>query len=304
LGVVNDTANEVQGSFRQASVTVTGKLVYTVFPVRHVNVHAGTVVANDRLRHESNGFAVCVSHVVDNVLQHLHFVRFLNQGVETHADFVLTGVGHFVVVNFYVQTNGFQGVTHGRTDVVVAVNRRHREVTAVHARTVAHVAAFHHRFSVPGCFRRVDFAEGTGHIRAPAHVVKHEEFRLRTKECGVTQTSRLQVLFSATGHGTRITVVTLHGGRFDDVAAQHQGGVFSDGGQEAVRVIRHQDHVGRFNALPAGNRRTDEHLAGFEEVFDYITGRNGDVLLFTFGIGETQVNPLHVVFFDQIQSFL
>src|SRR5690606_35347375 len=145
--------------------------------------------------------------------------------IETHADFVLTGVGHFVVVNFYVQTDGFQGITHGRTDIVVAVYRRNREVTAFHARTVAHVAAFHHSFSVPGSFRRIDFAEGTGHIRAPAHVIKHEEFRLRTKECGVTQASRLQVLFSATGNRTRITVVTLHGGRLNDVATQHQGGV-------------------------------------------------------------------------------
>ncbi|MNF76879.1 hypothetical protein D3C84_590050 [compost metagenome] len=49
------------------------------------------------------------------------------------------------------------------------------------------------------------------------------------------------------------------------------------------------------------NGRTIEHLADFEEVFvQGVACRHGDVVLFALGVGEAQVNPLHVVLFDQL----
>src|SRR3546814_5193707 len=70
-----------------------------LFGDRHVHVHARTVVAVQRLRHEGRGAAVGVSNVVYAVLQGLDFVSLLDQRVEFHADFVLAGSRHFVVVN-------------------------------------------------------------------------------------------------------------------------------------------------------------------------------------------------------------
>ena len=88
-------------------------------------VHARAVVAV-RLRH-GGGLAVGVGDVVHAVLQGLNFVSLGDQGVELHADFVLTGSGHFVVVHFDDQAHLFHGVAHGGTDFVVVVARRNRK---------------------------------------------------------------------------------------------------------------------------------------------------------------------------------
>ena len=36
----------------------------------------------------------------------------------------------------------------------------------------------------------------------------------------------------------------------------------------------------------------------FKELFVHIAGRHGDVLLFTAGVGKTQVYPLNIMFFN------
>ena len=302
--MLDDTADVEQGSFRQASIAVASELVFAVFPERLVNVHTGTVITNNRFWHKGSSFAVSCGNVVNNVFQHLNFVSFLNQGVEFNADFVLVSRCHFVVVYFNVQTNRHHGVTHSSTDVVRAVHWRNREVTTFNTWTVTQVTTFHHSFSVPGTFFRVDLVERTTHVRAPANVVKDEEFWFRTEECSITQTSRLQEFFSALGHRTRITLIALHGGRLNDVATQNQSCVFSERVQEWRSVVRHQNHVGFVNAFPTGNRGTIEHLTYFEELFFYFRCRDSNVLLFTLGVSEAQVYPLHVIFFDQTQSVL
>ena len=102
-----------------------------------MNVHTRAVVAVQRLGHESSGTAVGVCHVVYAVLQGLNFVSLFHQGVELHADFVLAGSCHFVVVNFNDLAHFFQRVAHGGTDFVVVVERRNWEVAAFDAWTVS-----------------------------------------------------------------------------------------------------------------------------------------------------------------------
>ena len=135
-GVLDNTANVIQRHFRQASVLIARKLVIAIFPERLVNVHTRTVVAYQRLRHKGGGFAVRVSHVVNHVLHFLNFVSFLHQRVKPNADFVLTCVGNFVVVNLHGLADRFQGVTHSATNVMEAINRRNREVAAFNTRAV------------------------------------------------------------------------------------------------------------------------------------------------------------------------
>ena len=67
----------------------------------------------------------------------------------------------------------------------------------------------------------------------------------------------------------------------------------------AVAAIRHQDHVGLVDALPAGDRRAVEHLAVVEEVLVDGARRNGHVLFLAVGVGETQVDELDFFFLDQ-----
>ena len=268
-----------------------------------MHVHARTVVAIQRLRHEGSGLAVGIGYVVHAVLQGLNFVSLGHQGVELHADFVLTGSGHFVVVHFDDQAHLFHGVAHGGTDFVVVVARRNREVTALDGRAVALVAAFDIAVGHPGALPGVDLEHRAGDVGLELHFVEDEELGLRAYEYGVTNASGLQELFGALGDGTRVAIVALHGARLDDVADQDQGRFFGERVQHGGVVHRHQDHVGGFDAFPAMDGGAVEHLAVLEEIFvQGVTGRHGHVVLLALGVGEAQVYPLHVVFFDQLNS--
>ncbi|MCY1446769.1 hypothetical protein D9M71_633560 [compost metagenome] len=93
----------------------------------------------------------------------------------------------------------------------------------------------------------------------------------------------------------------MHARRFDDVADQDQGRLFGERVQNSGGVVRHQDHVGGFDAFPASDGGTVEHLADFEEVFiQRITRRHGHVVLNAFGVREAQINPLDVMIFDEL----
>ncbi|KAF1053631.1 MAG: hypothetical protein GAK43_01301 [Stenotrophomonas maltophilia] len=266
-----------------------------------MHVHARAVVAVQRFRHEGHGLAVGIGNVVHAVLQGLDFVSLGNEGVELHTDLVLASGGHFVVVDFHDQAHFFQGVAHGGTDFVVVIDRRHREVAAFDARTVTFVAGFEVGVGVPGSLLGEDLEHRTGDVGLELHFVEDEELRLRADEYGVTDTGGLQVFLGALGDVARVALVALHGARLDDVADQDQGRLFGERVQDGSGVVRQQDHVGGFDAFPAGDGGTVEHLADFEEiVVQRVASRHGDVLLLALGIGEAQINPLHVIVFDQL----
>ncbi|RMR21496.1 hypothetical protein ALP89_05683 [Pseudomonas syringae pv. persicae] len=299
--VLDDAADEVQRDVGQAGIAFTCEGVFAIFGDGHVHVHARTVVTVQRLWHEGRGAAVSVSNVVNNVLQGLNFVSLLDQRIELHADFVLASGRHFVVVNFNGLAHFFQSVAHGGTDFVVMVKRRNREVTTFDARAVAFVAAFHVLVGHPRTLFRVDLEHGTGDVGFEFHFVEDEEFWLRTCEYGVTDTGGLQVFLGATSNGAWVTVVTLHGRRFDDVAHQNQGRLFGERIQNCGFVVRQQDHVGGFDAFPARDGGAVEHLADFEEVvFQRIASWHGHVVLRTFSVREAQINPLNVMIFDEL----
>ena len=301
LTVLDDTADEVQGGVGQAGIAFAGEGVLAFFPDRHVDVHARAVVAVQRLRHEGRGAAVGIGNVVHDVLQGLYFVSLLHQGVELDADFVLAGSRHFVVVNFDSLTHLFQCVAHGSTDFVVVVERRNREVAALDAWTVAFVAAFDVLVGHPGALFGEDLEHRTGDVGLELHFVEDEELWLWTGEDGVTDGGALQVLFGALGDRTWVAIVALHAGRLDDVADQDQGRLFGERVEDGGFVNRHQDHVGRFDAFPASDGGTVEHLADFEEVvFQRVTGWHGHVVLSAAGVSEAQINPFNVMIFDEL----
>ncbi|MNH06592.1 hypothetical protein D3C79_659640 [compost metagenome] len=184
---------------------------------------------------------------------------------------------------------------------MVVVERRNREVAAFDARTVAFVAAFHVSAGHPRALLGEDLEHRAGDVRLELHFVEDEELWLRAGEYGVTDAGALQVLFGALGDGARVTIVALHARRVDDVAGDDQGRLFGERVQYGSFVDRHQDHVGSFDAFPASDGGTVEHLADFEEVFvQRITRRHGHVVLNAFGVRETQINPLDVMIFDEL----
>ena len=138
----DDAADVIQGEIGQACVAVTGKEVFAVFPDGLVNVHAGTVISHDRLRHKRCGLAVSMGDIPDDVFHVLCPVGTFDQCRETCTDFILAGTGHFVVMDFDRNAHAFHQGTHFRTHVLKTVDWRNREITSLDCRTMTCIAAF------------------------------------------------------------------------------------------------------------------------------------------------------------------
>ena len=68
--------------------------------------------------------------------------------------------------------------------------------------------------------------------------------------------------------------------------------------------VRHQDHVGLIDALPAGDRRTVEHLAVLKEILVNDMSGYRYVLLLADRIGETKIDKFDLFFFDKAEYLI
>jgi hypothetical protein len=270
-----------------------------------MDVHARTIVANDGLRHEGRGLAVLMSDVVDHVLEHLRPVGALDQRAEQGADLALARRGDFVVVHFDRDADRFERQDHRRADVVQAVDRRHREVAALDPWTVTGSTLTFGFFATrPGGFLRKDFQGAAGHVDAPGHRIKDEEFGFRSKISGVTNAAGLQVGFGTLGDRPRIPVVAAAIGRINHVTGEDERRLIEERINVRGARIGHQLHVRSLNAFPAGDRRTIESVAVLELVFVESADRHGHVLFLATGVCETKVDELRLVFLDHIDDVL
>ena len=89
-----------------------------VLEQRLMNVHAITVVIDQRLGHEGCRFSVGVRHIVHGIFHDLNFVGFFHQGIEFSADFTLSSRGDLVMVNLGCNAELFNSEAHGAADVV------------------------------------------------------------------------------------------------------------------------------------------------------------------------------------------
>jgi len=302
LGVLDDAADVVERDIGQTAVLVTGKQGLAVFLQRLVDVHARTIVTDQRLRHESRGLAIGVCDVVHGVLQNLYFVGLFDETTGTDADFALTAGRNFVVMHFDHEPEFLARTTHGVANVLVGIDRWHREIAALHARTVTFVTTLDVGVAVPRALHGVDFIGRTVHLVLPAHAVEDEELVLGTEHRAIGDARALQIRLGALADRTRVTLVTLHGGGLDDVATDVDRGLFKERVEDRSASLGHQDHVGLVDTLPSGDRGAVEHLAVAEQTFIHQLGGNGDVLLLTAGIGEAQVGPLHFLVLDHLDD--
>jgi hypothetical protein len=232
---------------------------------------------------------------VDHVLHDLQPVGALHQRGKLGADFALTRCGHFMVVHFDRNAHLLEQQAHLGTHVLEGVDRGHGEVAALHARPMAQVAAFEFLAGAPGRFFGVDLDRAARHVDVPGDRVENEELGLGTEETGVAHAAGLQIGLGALGERTRIARITLAVGRLDDVAAQQQGGLFAERIHVGRGRVRHQQHVGGFDAFPAGDRRTVERVTADELVLVKVADGHRHVLLFATRIGETEVDKLDLV---------
>jgi hypothetical protein len=151
---------------------------------------------------------------------------------------------------------------------------------------VAHVAAFEFLGRRPRRLRREDLAVAARHVDRPLDGVEDEELGLGAEVGDVADAARLEIGLGALGERARIALVTLAVGRLDHVARDEQRRLVEERIEPRRRGIGHQQHVGRLNALPAGDRRAVERMAGLEFVAVESLGRHRDVLLLTARVGE------------------
>jgi hypothetical protein len=205
-----------------------------------------------------------------------------------------------MVVNFDRDAHLLEDQRHFRAHVLALVDRGHGEVAALDGRTVALVAVLVVLARVPGGFLGVDLDRAALHAHVPLDGVEDEEFGFRAEVGGVAHAGGLHVGLGALGQRTRVALVGLAIAGLDDVAGQDQRGFFEERVDVGRVRVRHQLHVRRFDALPAGDRRAVERVAGDELVFVEVRDRHGNVLFLATGIGETEVNELDFVFLHQL----
>ena len=150
--VLDDAADVVERDIGEAAVLVARKQRLAVFLQRLMHVHAAAVVADDGLRHERQGLAIAVRHVLQRIFQDLHFVGLLGQRVRRDIDLALARGRHFVVMHFEFQAHLLAGHGHGGADVLLRIHRRHREVAALDAGAMALVAVFVGLAGIPRAF--------------------------------------------------------------------------------------------------------------------------------------------------------
>ena len=119
-----------------------------------------------------------------DVLVDLHVVGHRDHRAELDAELVLGG-GHFVVVLFDDDAHLGHDREHFGADVLAAVDRRHGEVAALGARTVAEVAHLVLGAGVGRQFERVELEAGVVRVGREAHVVEDEELGFGAEEDGV-----------------------------------------------------------------------------------------------------------------------
>ena len=102
-------------------------------------MHAAAVVLEDRLWHERHGFSMPLCDVLANVLVPHELIRHLEQRLELHVDFALSGGGNLVMVRFDDNADLAHFRDHLASKIVVRVGRAHWEIAAFEARLVTQV---------------------------------------------------------------------------------------------------------------------------------------------------------------------
>jgi len=205
------------------------------------------------------------------------------------------------MVDLDVEAHLFEGQHHGGADVVQRVDRRHREVAALHTRPMAFVAGVEAATGAPVRLFGVDFHEAAGQAGVPTHIIENEKFRLRPEERGVGDAGGFEVSLGAARHRARVALIALHGVRFQHVAGDVQRHLVGERIEHGGGRVRHEHHVGLVDAFPAGDRRAVEHHAAFEKFVVHVRRGDGDVLLLAPGIGEPQIEELDVLFADSFE---
>ena len=176
------------------------------------------------------------------------------------AQLVLRG-RHLVMVLLDREAHLHHGREHLGPEIGGAVDRRHREISALDRRAMAGIAVGELLGRAVGAFLGLDRVGGALHADAVAHVVEHEELGLGAEERLVGDAGRGQVLLRLLRHRARVAAIGLAGLRLEAVAEEDDRGLRRERIEHRGFAVRHQQHVALVDRLPAGDRGAVEHDA-------------------------------------------
>ncbi len=157
---------------------------------------------------------------------------------------------------------------------------------------MAHVAALQLLRRRPRRFGREDLAIAAGHVHRPLDRIEDEELRLRAEVRDIAETGRLEVGLGALRERARVALVALAVGRLDHVAGEEQRRLVHERIDARRRGIGQQQHVGRLDPLPPGDRRAVERVAVLELALVEHGRGDGDVLHHAGQVAEPEVDEL------------
>jgi hypothetical protein len=146
-----------------------------------------------------------------------------------------------------------------------------------------------------------DLHEAARHVHLPLDRVEDEELGLGTEIGGVAEAGALEVGLGLLRDGARVALVSLARRGLEHVAGQDQRGLVVERVHVRGIRIRHQQHVGCLDALPARDRRAVEGMPILELALVERLRRDGHVLFLALCIGKAQVDELDLVFLDCLE---
>ena len=141
------------------------------------------------------------------------------------------------------------------------------------------------------------------HLCGVANVIENVELSLRAEEAGVSNAGGGQVLLSLAGNVTRVAGEWLASERIVDEELDVQGLRLAERIDASGREVRQQVHVGLFDGSEAADGGAVECEAFLYNIFVERVSRDGEVLLLTRDIGESDVDELNVVILDVLDDF-
>ena len=214
----------------------------------------------------------------------------------------MLGGGHLVVVLLDDHAHVAHGGEHLGAHVLRAIHRVHREVAALGAHAVAHVAGVVVAVGVGRQLDRVQLEAGVVGGDGELHVVEDEEFGLGADEDGVADAGRLEIGLGALGDHARVTRIAFARAGLENVAEHGERGLGIEGVEMRRGRIGHQHHVRLVDGLPAGDRGAVEHQALGPCVLVHLRDVHRQVLQLAARVGEAQVDVLDVLFLDHLED--
>ncbi len=209
---------------------------------------------------------------------------------------------HFVVMLFGLHPQFFHDRQHFAAQVLGRIDRIDREIAALDARTVAHIALGIDLGRVLRQFGRVESVAGVVRRDRPADIVEDEEFGFRAEIDRIADAGRLDIGQGLLGDRTRVAVIGLVGVGIHDIAEQEQRRLLVERVDIGRLQVGAQLHVRLVDRLPAGDRGAVEHGAVFEEVGVDQADVEGHVLHFAAHVGEAHVDILDVLVLDELEN--